>query len=251
MKPYILITNDDGHEAKGIHVLAEIMAEIGEVVVVSPDGPRSGTSNALTIAHPLRYKLLKKTENITWYICTGTPTDCIKLAMNEIVERKPDLIVSGINHGSNSAINVIYSGTMGAVLEGCAYYIPSIGYSLCDHSPDADFNDFAPFVKKIALETLKNGLPNGVCLNVNAPSGKILGAKVVRQCKAFWTEEFEPRFDPSGKKYFWLTGVFHNHEPESEDTDEWCLLHETVSIVPTKIDLTAHEQINSMKNWEI
>lgn len=251
MKPYILITNDDGHEAKGIRVLAEIMSEIGEVVVVSPDGPRSATSNALTISQPLRYKEFNKYENIKWFTCSGTPTDCIKLSMNEIVERKPDLIVSGINHGSNSAINVIYSGTMGAVLEGCAYYIPSIGFSLCGNEANADFTEFAPYVKKIALETLKNGLPNGVCLNVNAPYGKISGAKVVRQCKAFWTEEFEPRFDPAGKKYFWLTGVFHNHEPEAEDTDEWCLMHELISIVPTRIDLTAYEFIKTLKEWDL
>lgn len=251
MKPYILITNDDGHEAKGIHVLTEIMAEIGNVVVVSPDGPRSGTSNAITINHPIRYKQINKTENVTWYTCNGTPTDCIKLAMNEVVERRPDLIVSGINHGSNAAINVIYSGTMGAVLEGCAYYIPSIGFSLCDHNSDADFTQFAPYVKKIALETIKNGLPNGVCLNVNAPFGKISGVKIVRQCRAFWTEEFEQRFDPSGKKYLWLTGVFHNHEPKAEDTDEWCMVNELVSIVPTKIDLTAHDLINTIKEWNI
>lgn len=251
MKPYILITNDDGHEAKGIHVLTELMAEIGDVVVVSPDGPRSGTSNAITINHPIRYKQINKTENVTWYTCNGTPTDCIKLAMNEVVERKPDLIVSGINHGSNAAINVIYSGTMGAVLEGCAYYIPSIGFSLCDHNSDADFTQFAPYVKKIASETLKNGLSDGICLNVNAPLGKISGVKVVRQCKAFWTEEFEPRFDPAGKKYLWLTGVFHNHEPEAEDTDEWALKHELISIVPTKIDLTAHDLIKTIKEWNI
>ncbi|VBB48679.1 5'-nucleotidase SurE [uncultured Paludibacter sp.] len=251
MRPYILITNDDGFQAKGIIALAKIMSEIGDVIVVAPDGPRSGTSNALTIHEPIRYKFLQKNENVTWYSCTGMPTDCVKLAFNTIVERKPDLIVSGINHGSNSAINVIYSGTMGAVLEGCAYGVPSIGFSLCDHSAEADFTEFELHIIKIVKEVLKNGLPDGICLNINAPMGKISGAKVVRQCKGNWIEEFEPRTDPSGRDYFWLTGVYKNREPNATDTDEWALENGYISIVPTKIDLTAHEFISTMQNWDL
>lgn len=244
MKPYILITNDDGFQAKGINVLAELMAEIGEVIVVAPDGPRSATSNALTINQPLRHKLLKKSENVTWYTCTGTPTDCVKLAFNTLIDRTPDLLVSGINHGSNSAINVIYSGTMGAVLEGCAYGVPSVGFSICDHSAGADFTDFAPYITKITEQVLKNGLPDGTCLNVNAPVGKIAGMRVVRQCKGNWIEEFERRTDPAGRDYYWLTGRYDNKEPHATDTDEWALANGYVSIVPTKVDLTAHDFID-------
>lgn len=250
MKPYILITNDDGYKAKGINELAKIMTEIGDVVVMAPDGPRSGTSNALTITHPLRYKALKEYENEKWYICNGTPTDCVKLAMNEIVERKPDLIVSGINHGTNAAINVIYSGTMGATLEGCAYGIPSIGFSLSDYDADADFSPLLPFIKKIVKQVVEKGLPDGICLNVNAPAGDIKGISIVRQAKGNWEEEFERRTDPSGRDYFWLTGVYNNRESQTHDTDEWALANGYISVVPTKVDMTAHDFIATMKQWK-
>jgi len=171
--------------------------------------------------------------------------------LNEIVERRPDLLVAGINHGSNSAINVIYSGTMGAVLEGCENGILSIGFSICDHSLEADFSLFEPFVLQITREALKNGLPHATCLNVNAPIGEIAGIKVARQCDGRWTKEYAKRTDPRGGSYFWLTGNFENHEPESEDTDEWALDHGYISIVPTKIDLTAYEAIESVAKWEL
>jgi 5'-nucleotidase len=250
-KPLILITNDDGHDARGIEVLTRLMMQIGDVVVVAPDGPRSAQSNALTVTHPVRFKKLEEREGLIRYSSTGTPTDCVKLALNEIVERKPDLVVAGINHGSNSAINVIYSGTMGAVLEGCENGILSIGFSVCDHSAGADFANFEPYVLQITREALKNGLPHATCLNVNAPVGEIAGIKVARQCDGRWTKEFEKRMDPHGKAYYWLTGYFENHEPESEDTDEWALNHGCVSIVPTKIDLTAHEAIESIASWKL
>lgn len=250
-KPLILITNDDGHDARGIEVLTRLMMQIGDVVVVAPDGPRSAQSNALTVTHPVRFKKLEEKEGLIRYSSTGTPTDCVKLALNEIVERKPDLVVAGINHGSNSAINVIYSGTMGAVLEGCENGILSIGFSVCDHSFGANFANFEPYVLQITREALKNGLPHATCLNVNAPVGEIVGIKVARQCDGRWTKEFEKRMDPRGKAYYWLTGNFENHEPESEDTDEWALNHGYVSIVPTKIDLTAHEAIESIAKWKM
>lgn len=251
MKPYILITNDDGCNAPGINVLTELMMQIGEVVVVAPDGPRSGQSNAITVTRPIRFHLLDKTEGLTRYSCTGTPTDCVKLALNEIVERKPDLLVSGINHGSNATINVIYSGTMGAVLEGCENGIASIGYSICNHNVDADFSLFAPYILQTARETLKNGLPKGVCLNINAPDGEILGTRISRQCIGKWTKEFEKRVDPAGRTYFWLTGHFENHEPDAQDTDEWALSNGFISVVPTKTDMTAHEMIDKMKHWNL
>jgi 5'-nucleotidase len=204
-KPLILITNDDGAEAKGIQILTRLMMQLGDVVVVAPDGARSAQSNALTVTHPVRFKEIERTDGMIRYSSSGTPTDCVKLALNEIVERKPDLLVSGINHGSNAAINVIYSGTMGAVLEGCENGIPSIGFSLCDHSLEADFSVFESYVSQIALATLKNGLPHATCLNVNAPMGEIAGVKVARQCDGRWTKEFAKRMDPLGKAYYWLT----------------------------------------------
>jgi len=251
IKPLILITNDDGADAPGILVLSRLMMQIGEVVEVAPDGPRSAQSNALTVTHPIRFKKIEEKEGLTRYSCTGTPTDCIKLALNEIVERQPDLIVSGINHGSNSAINVIYSGTMGAVLEGCENGILSIGFSIDNHSIEADFSEFEQYVLKISKETLKNGLPHGVCLNVNAPKGKIAGIKVARQCDGRWTKEFAKRTDPQGRAYFWLTGNFENHEPENKETDEWALSKGYISIVPTKIDMTAYDAMTAIRNWEI
>jgi len=250
-KPLILITNDDGHDANGIAVLTRLMMKIGDVVVVAPDGPRSAQSNALTVTHPIRFKKIEEKEGLVRYICTGTPTDCVKLALNEIVERKPDLVVAGINHGSNSAINVIYSGTMGAVLEGCENGILSIGFSICNHSMDADFSVFEPYILKITQEALRNGLPHATCLNVNAPVGEIKGVKAARQCDGRWTKEYAMRTDPRGGSYFWLTGNFENHEPESTDTDEWALDHGYVSIVPTKIDLTAYQAMDDVRSWKL
>ncbi len=227
------------------------MCQLGDVIVVAPDGPRSAQSNAITVTHPIRFKLTEESEGLKKYTCTGTPTDCVKLALNEIVERKPDLIVSGINHGSNAAVNVIYSGTMGAVLEGCENGILSIGFSICDHSYNADFSYFEPFILKIASQALEKGLPRGVCLNVNAPVGVIKGVKVARQCDGQWTKEFAKRIDPQGRSYFWLTGNFENFEPESPDTDEWALNNGYVSIVPTKIDMTAYDLLREVENWNV
>lgn len=250
-KPLILITNDDGDAAKGIRVLTRLMCQIGDVVVVVPDGPRSGQSNAITVTHPLRFKLLEEIPGLKRFSCNGTPTDCVKLALNEIMDAKPDLIVSGINHGSNAAVNVIYSGTMGAVLEGCENGIPSIGFSICDHSLTADFTHFEPIITKIVSEALKKGLPQGVCLNVNAPVGPIKGITTARQCKGRWTKEFARRTDPQGRLYFWLTGYFENYEPEATDTDEWALSNGYVSIVPTKIDMTAYDLLPEIAGWTV
>jgi 5'-nucleotidase len=250
-RPLILITNDDGHDAPGIEVLTRLMMQIGDVVVVAPDGARSAQSNALTVTHPIRFKKIEEKEGLVRYMCTGTPTDCVKLALNEIVERRPDLVVAGINHGSNSAINVIYSGTMGAVLEGCENGILSIGFSITDHALDADFSVFEKYVLQITREALQNGLPHATCLTVNAQVGEIKGIRVARQCDGRWTKEYAKRTDPRGGSYFWLTGYFENHEPDAEDTDEWALDHGYISIVPTKIDLTAFEAMDQVKNWNL
>lgn len=250
MRPYILITNDDGIDAPGITKLTEIMSKLGDIILVAPDGARSGQSNAITVTKPLRYKLVSEEKGIKRYVSNGTPTDCVKLALNQIVERKPDLLVSGINHGSNATINVIYSGTMGAVFEGCENEIPAIGFSIDDHSFKADFSHFEPYILKICEETLKNGLPERVCLNVNAPLGKIKGVKVARQCNGKWVEEFIERKHPMmGERYFWLTGRFDNKEEESKDTDQWAIKNSYVSIAPTTIDMTAYKFMSELEKW--
>lgn len=250
-RPLILITNDDGVTAKGIQTLTRLMCEIGDVVVMAPDGPRSAQSNALTVTQPIRFVQIEETEGLKRFSCSGTPTDCIKIALHEIVDRKPDLIVSGINHGSNAAINVIYSGTMGAVLEGCANGILSIGFSISNYSWNADFSFFEPYILQITKEALRNGLPHATCLNVNAPNGQVAGIKVARQCDGRWTKEFAKRVDPQGRAYFWLTGFFDNNEPTAQDTDEWALANNFISIVPTKIDLTAYAAMEEIKTWNI
>lgn len=235
----ILITNDDGYQARGLQVLTKVMRQIGNVTVVAPDGPRSGQSTAITVTQPLRLTLREETSDYRLYISNGTPTDCIKLALSELfAEHKPDLIVSGINHGSNAAISVIYSGTMGAVMEGCENGIFSIGYSICDHCSDVDFSNFEPYILSITRQMLEKRLPYGTCLNINAPVGDIKGIKIARQCKGHWAKEFEKRIDPTGKPYYWLTGFFQNHEPEATDTDEWALANGYISIVPVNIDMT-------------
>lgn len=241
----ILITNDDGFQAKGIQTLIRLMSQLGHVTVVAPDGARSGQSNAITVTKPLRLTLLEETEKVRLFISNGSPTDCVKLAFNQIyTDTKPDLLVSGINHGSNAAINVIYSGTMGAVFEGCENEILSIGYSICDHLSDADFSFFEPYILDLTRRFVAEGLPLGTCLNINAPKGEIKGVKWERQCRGHWGKEFDERKDPNGRTYYWMTGEFINHEPQSTDTDEWALANGYISIVPTKIDMTDYENLH-------
>jgi 5'-nucleotidase len=252
-KPTILITNDDGIAAPGLRTLIEIMRHIGNVVVVAPDKPQSGMAHAITITTPLRVSNIVKDGGYEEYSCNGTPVDCVKLGQKVILRRNPDLLVSGINHGSNSSINIIYSGTMAAVLEGAMENIPSIGFSMSDYSHNADFSMCGPYIKKLAENVLKNGLPQGVCLNVNipAPNGKPIGGiKVVRQAKAYWDEDFEERKDPHHRDYYWLKGVFVNRD-EGHDTDEWALANNYVSIVPVKIDLTDYESIPAISSWNL
>lgn len=250
MKPLILITNDDGVQSKGIQELIDMACTLGNVVVMAPDGPRSAQSNALTMAVPVYYQLERKEPGLEIYKCSGTPTDCVKLALNNLLDRKPDLIFSGINHGSNSGINVIYSGTMGAVFEGCVNGIPSVGFSLCDHAKDADFSKAKIYFEQIARKVMMEGLPSGVCLNVNAPKGDINGIRVTQQTKGYWTEEFENRTSPHGQDYYWLTGYFFNQEPDNQLTDEWALSQGYVAIVPTRIDMTDYDAIQLLKDYE-
>ncbi len=252
-RPLILVTNDDGISAQGIRTLIAVMAEIGEVVVVAPDKPQSAMGHAITINNTL---YLNRTSadgaEIVEYACSGTPVDCVKLAVNEILKRKPDLCVSGINHGSNSSINVIYSGTMSAAVEAGIEGITAIGFSLLDYDWNADFNPIKSFVKKIALQTMENGLPAGTVLNVNFPKRSevdIKGIKICRQAKAMWMEKFDKRTTPNGKDYYWLTGEFVN-EDKGEDTDEWALSNGYISVVPVQFDMTAHHAIQHLNTWD-
>ncbi len=251
-KPLILVTNDDGVSAPGILHLTSIAQKFGEVFVIAPDKPQSGMGHAITINSTLRIQQTHYHKGaVAEYSCTGTPVDCVKMAVNKLLPRKPDLVLSGINHGSNSSINVIYSGTMSAAIEGSLEGTPSIGFSLSDYSIDADFTPTTNYIEKIIASCLKNELPKGVCLNVNFPKLKadeMNGIKICRQAKANWVEDFEERIDPYGRSYYWLTGKFVNFEPEATDTDEWALQNGYVSIVPIMHDLTAHNYINHLRN---
>jgi len=253
-KPLILVTNDDGITAPGIRALIEVMKEIGEVVVVAPDSAQSGMGHAVTINNTLTLEKVQIDPELEHeYACSGTPVDCVKIALGQILDRKPDLCVSGINHGSNSSINVIYSGTMSAALEAGMSGIPAIGFSLLDFSWNADFDQVRPFVKKITTQALENGIPKEVVLNVNFPrlqTDEIKGIKVCRQAKAVWIEDFDKRTSPNGKEYYWLKGEFVNQD-KGEDTDEWALRNGFISIVPVHFDLTAHHAINRINNWEL
>lgn len=255
-RPLILVSNDDGITSKGIRVLVNVMKKLGEVVVVAPDSPQSGMGHAITIGETLRLSEEDIFDDIQAYKSSGTPADCVKLAKHYVLkDRKVDLVVSGINHGSNTSISVLYSGTMSAAIEGALEGYPSIGFSLCDYSSKADFSHVEEYVYKIAKQVLENGIAKGVALNVNFPPKRneaIKGIKICRQAHAKWQEEFSERFDPNGRKYFWMAGNFVNFD-KGEDNDEWAIANNYVSIVPCQYDLTAHHAINQMNedwNWD-
>jgi 5'-nucleotidase len=246
----ILLTNDDGLYATGLKTLCEVMEEFGKVVMISTMESMSGMSQALTVKTPLRIQLLEETKKRRTYACNGTPTDIVKLAINQLLERPPDWIVSGINHGSNTSVSVLYSGTMAAAIEGALYGITSVGFSLNNFSPAADFSICKKYVRYIMKKVAAGPLPSGVCLNVNIPAaekGQIKGIKICRQAKGNWKEEFEKRKDPTGRTYYWLTGIYNNHEPNAEDTDEWALANNYVTVVPVTVDMTAHWYLADLK----
>ncbi|WP_283687615.1 5'/3'-nucleotidase SurE [Dysgonomonas sp. Marseille-Q5470] len=250
-KPLILITNDDGYQAKGIEALIDSVKDLGDIIVVAPDGPRSGMSSAITSLQPLRVYLISESQNIKVYATTGTPVDCVKLGISELAERRPDIVLSGVNHGSNAAVAVLYSGTMGAAIEGAVFKIPSIGFSLLDHSHNADFTYSKKNIHSITKQVLEDGLPSGTCLNVNIPKGDdIKGIRVCRQTSGQWVNEFMQSKDGADKDIYWLTGNFENDEPSDEMTDEWALANRYVSVVPVKVDMTNHDLIASIKFWE-
>ncbi|HEY8511642.1 MAG TPA: 5'/3'-nucleotidase SurE [Cyclobacteriaceae bacterium] len=256
-KPLILVSNDDGITAKGIRTLVDIMKGIGDVVVVAPDGPQSGMGHAITVGETLRLEETTIFDGVRAFECSGTPADCVKIARHFVLKgesRQPDIVVSGINHGSNTSISVLYSGTMSAAIEGAIEGTPAIGFSLCDYSHNADFSHVEPYVERITRQVLERGLPKGVALNVNFPPKRhenIKGIRICRQSNAKWVEDFDQRFDPNGRRYFWMAGNFVNFD-KGEDNDEWAIANNYVSVVPVQFDLTAHEAIARLnEEWDI
>lgn len=252
-KPLILVVNDDGYEAKGLKNLVEVASKFGEVLVVAPDGPRSGMSHAITMHIPLRIKKISEENGIRVYTTNGTPVDCVKLAQKVILKGEyPDLVLSGINHGSNSAISILYSGTMAAALEAAFENIPSIGFSVQSYDADANFDLANQIAETVIQQVINDGLPERTCLNVNIPDipkEDCLGIRVTRQAKGYWKEDLVPYMDPYGKEYYWLTGSFLNLD-DGEDTDEWALSHKYASVHPVHFDLTAHHHLDYFKKWE-
>lgn len=251
MRPLILVSNDDSYAASGVRFLIDALLPYGDVVAVCPDAPRSGQSMAITVNEPLRVERIEDYHGAAVYKVNGTPVDCVKLAMHHILPRSADLVVAGVNHGSNSAINVLYSGTMGAVMEGCAFGIPSIGFSLCDHSANADFEPCLRAIKILVEDTLRNGLPLDVCLNVNVPKQNYTPVEMRRAvpCRGNWNDEYKEYTDPSGKKFYWLTGSYENLEPDNTETDEWCLAHGIISVVPVMINRTLASDTHEATAW--
>lgn len=255
-KPLILVTNDDGITSRGIRKLIELMSTIGEVVVVAPDSPQSGMGHAITVGDTLRLQSNRMFgDGITAYECSGTPADCVKLAKHHVLkDRKVDLVVSGINHGSNTSISVLYSGTMSAAIEAAIEGTPAIGFSLCDYSHKAELSHVDEYILKIVTESLDKGIPKGIALNVNIPlkqQTSIKGIKICRQANARWEEDFDKRIDPHGREYFWMVGNFINHD-KGEDNDEWAIANNYVSVVPCQFDMTGHFAISRLNDdWDI
>jgi 5'-nucleotidase len=246
-KPLILISNDDGVSAKGINELIRFLRPLGEIVVMAPDSARSGSGCALSVTQPVCYELRAEEPGVTVYACSGTPVECIKLACGVVLDRLPDLIVAGINHGDNSGTNVHYSGTMGIAIEGCLKGIPSIGFSLCDHTPDADFRPLEAYVRRITSVVLEYGLPSRTCLNVNFPCGAIRGVRVCEQAVGEWRKEWEPCPKRGESNHHWLTGEFINLEPGNENSDNRALADGYAAITPTTVDMTDYAFIHLLK----
>lgn len=248
-KPKIIISNDDGWHADGIHRLIDCARQFGDVVVVAPDGPRSGQSSAITVNQPLRINKVEDYNGVPVYAVTGTPVDCIKLGKHVLFpDNNPDLMLSGINHGSNAGNNVIYSGTMGAAMEATMLGIPAIGFSILDHSPQADFSHCLPFVNDVIAKALQTPLPEMTCLNINFPANtEIKGLKVCRSAHGYWTDEYVEYTDPHGHPFYWLSGKFHNLEPDNDSVDEYWLARDYGTIVPASPDMTAKSEISAIR----
>ena len=244
-RPLLLISNDDGYQAKGIRALVEMLSDYGDIIVCAPEDARSGSSCAFSATTPLRLQLRERKPGVEIWSCNGTPVDCVKMALAEIVDRKPDMVIGGINHGDNASVNAHYSGTMGVTIEGCMKYIPSVAFSLCDFREDADFEPLRSLICTITAMVLSEGLPKGVCLNVNFPIADphqpepYNGVKVCRMAKGTWGNEVTRCHHPRGYDYWWMVGKYQNDEPDAEDTDNWALTHGYVAITPTQVDVTA------------
>jgi len=264
-RPLLLISNDDGYQAKGLRCLVTMLSDMADILVCAPDAARSGYSCAFSATVPLRltphpevaHSLLaavgeEKAGTIEVWSCNGTPTDCVKMALSELCPRRPDMVIGGINHGDNASVNAHYSGTMGVTFEGCMKYIPSVAYSLCDHADDADFEPLRPLVRQLTARVLAEGLPRGVCLNVNFPLvDHYQGVRVCRMANGTWFNEVTKCHHPRGYDYWWMIGHYHNDEPEADDTDNWALTHGYVAITPTTIDVTAHEALDLVRGWNL
>lgn len=262
-RPLILISNDDGYQARGINELVRMVSDYGDVLVCAPDGPRSGMACAFTATQPLTLTLRREQPGVVVWSSNGTPVDCVKLALAELCPRRPALVLGGINHGDNASVNTHYSGTMGVTMEGCMKYLPSVAFSLCDHREDADFAPLEPYVRRITERVLAQGLPQGVCLNVNfpkleqpaadshQPAAAYQGVRVCRMALGTWDSEVTRRHHPRGYDYWWMMGHYRNDEPQADDTDRWALDHGYVAITPTRMDVTAYEAIDQLSQWSL
>jgi 5'-nucleotidase len=242
-RPLILISNDDGYQAKGINCLVDMLRDMADILVCAPDGPRSGLSCAFSATVPLRLQKRREEEGVEVWSSNGTPTDCVKLALSVLLKgRKPDMVVGGINHGDNASVNTHYSGTMGVVMEGCMKYIPSVAFSLCSHDENADFEPLRTTIRQITRQVLREGLPKGVCLNVNYPDRPSFeGIRMCRMSAGTWGGEITTCHHPRGYDYYWMVGHYQNDEPQATDTDRWALDNGYVAITPTRIDVTAYD----------
>lgn len=252
-KPFILVSNDDGYDAPGIKELAKQMKLIGDVAVVAPDRQNSAVSSSLSVAKPLRVKRLIE-DDTDIYIVDGTPTDNVKIAIHELLDRKPDLVVTGINHGANTSVNVLYSGTVGAAIEGMIAGIPSIAFSLASHSYKTDLKAAGKYSKIIAEKILKTSVPNGTLLNVNIPAideEEIKGIKLTHLSNSKWIDKYDKRYDPFNREYFWFAGEYVIYEDDTDDADDHALTNGFVSVSPIKIEYTDNQYLNKLKNLSI
>lgn len=253
-RPLVLIANDDGYQAQGIRLLADIVRGMDvDVLVCAPDGGRSGYACAFTAAHPLRLQCRHREPGFEVWSCDGTPVDCVKLAIDQLCGgRQPSVVLGGINHGDNSTVNNHYSGTMGVAMEGCLKYIPSAAFSSCHYDPEADLEPLRPWVRRIVGHMLERGLPRGFCLNVNFPARQSFeGVRICRMTFGRWVNEVVTRHHERGYDYHWMVGEYHNDEPEAEDTDQWALGHGYVAITPVRMDVTAYELMDELATWEL
>jgi 5'-nucleotidase len=249
-RPLILISNDDGYQAKGINELCSMLRDMADILECAPDSARSGFSCAFSATTPLRLTLRHEEEGLQVWSSNGTPVDCVKLALSQLLRgRQPSMVIGGINHGDNGSVNTHYSGTMGVVLEGCMKYLPSVAFSLCDHADDADFGPLRPYIRKMVARVLDKGLPRGVCLNVNFPLQPVFrGVRICRMAQGSWLNEISVCHHPRGYDYYWMVGNYENDEPEADDTDNWALQHGYVAITPTRIDVTAYECMGELND---